>query len=121
MDIRRTESLKEGDSVYGNRARVKIVKNKVAPPFRVAEFDIIFNHGISKEGCILDVGVELGVIKKAGSWFEYNGAKFAQGRESAKEYLKENAKVAAEIEKKARELMKSANSVSPLEVGVEEE
>lgn len=121
MDIRRTESLKEGDSVYGNRTRVKIVKNKVAPPFRVAEFDIIFNHGISKEGCVLDVGVELGVIKKAGSWFEYNGAKFAQGREAAKEYLKENAKVASDIEKKARDLMKSANSVSPLEVGVEEE
>lgn len=120
LEIRRVESLKEGDRVFGNRVRVKVVKNKVAPPFRVAEFDVLFGEGISKEGGVLDVGAELGVIRKSGAWFEYNGSKFAQGREAAKIFLRENPKTAGEIEKKVRELVK-VGKTTPLEVGLEEE
>lgn len=120
LDIRRVESIKDGDQVTGNHVRVKVVKNKVAPPFRIAEFDIMFNEGISKESGILDVGTELGLVKKSGAWFEYNGEKIAQGREAAKAYLKTNLKVASEIEKKIRDLVKTSGS-APLAVGVEEE
>ncbi len=120
LDIRRVDSIKEGEVVTGNRVRVKVVKNKLAPPFRVAEFDIMFSEGISKESGILDVAVELNVVKKSGAWFEYEGQKIAQGREAAKTYLRENPKVAGEIEKKVRELVKTTGS-TPLEVGVEEE
>ena len=90
IDIRRTEALKNGSDIYGNTVKVKIVKNKVAPPFRSCEIDIIYGQGISKEAEILDKAVELGLIKKSGSWFEYQGNKIAQGRDSAKEYLKSN-------------------------------
>ena len=97
IDIRRTEALKTGSEIYGNTCKVKIVKNKVAPPFKQCEIDIIYGQGISKEGEILDRSVALGIIKKCGSWFEYNGSKIAQGRESAKDYIKNNPAVAAEL------------------------
>ncbi|MCX7794622.1 MAG: recombinase RecA [Thermodesulfovibrionales bacterium] len=103
LDIRRVENLKESADTVGGRVRVKIVKNKVAPPFKQAEFDIYFDEGISREGEILDLGVEKGIIEKAGSWFSYNGQRIGQGRESAREYLKNNPKVRDEIEKKIKE------------------
>ena len=97
IDIRRTEALKAGSEIYGNTVKVKIVKNKVSPPFKTCELDIIYGQGISKESEILDKAVELGLIKKSGSWFEYKGAKIAQGRDSAKEYIKVNEDVAKEL------------------------
>jgi recombination protein RecA len=116
MEIRKTQSLKEGTDVSGIKAIVKVVKNKVAPPFRQAEFDIMFNEGISKEGNLLDVGAEFGIIKKSGSWYEYNGEKIGQGREASKSYLKENPKIATEIDKKIREAVKGKHEI-PLSVG----
>ncbi len=103
LDIRRVESIKQDGEVIGNRTRVKVVKNKVAPPFREAEFDIIYGKGVSKEGNILDIAVNLDIIEKSGSWFSYNGERIGQGRENAKDYLVQNPKVAEEIEKKIRE------------------
>ena len=102
IDIRRTEALKTGADIYGNTVRVKIVKNKVAPPFKQCEIDIIYGQGISKEGEILDRAVELGIIRKAGAWFEYNGEKIAQGREAAKTYIKENEDVTKELLEKIK-------------------
>ena len=102
MDIRRIESIKQEGEVIGNRTRVKVVKNKVAPPFREAEFDIVYGKGVSKEGNILDIAVNLEIIEKSGSWFSYNGERIGQGRENAKAYLTENPKVAEEIETKIR-------------------
>lgn len=98
MDIRRIGSIKDGDGVTGNRTRVKVVKNKVAPPFREAEFDIVFNEGISKNGEILDLGVDQGIVDKSGAWYSFNGERLGQGREGAKIFLKENPEVANEIE-----------------------
>ena len=103
MDVRRIESLKQGGEVIGNRTRVKIVKNKVAPPFREAEFDIMFGQGISREGDILDLAADTGVINKSGAWYAYNGEKIGQGRENAKIYLKENPMVCEEVEAKVRD------------------
>lgn len=100
VDIRKIGQLKEGEEVQGNHTRVKIVKNKIAPPFRKAEFDIIFGEGISKIGEIIDLGVELNIIKKSGSWFSYGETKIGQGRESVKSLLKDNPELAEEIEKK---------------------
>ena len=100
VDIRKIGQLKDGEEVQGNHTRVKIVKNKIAPPFRKAEFDIIFGEGISKIGEIIDLGVELNIIKKSGSWFSYGETKLGQGRESVKELLKDNPELAEEIEKK---------------------
>ena len=102
LDIRRVESIKQDGEVVGNRTRVKVVKNKVAPPFREAEFDIMYGKGISKEGNILDIAVNLDIIEKSGSWFGYNGDRIAQGRENVKKYLIENPEVAKEIEEKIR-------------------
>jgi len=102
LDIRRTSQIKVGEDVIGNRVRVKVVKNKIAPPFRQAEFDIMYNQGISAEGDILDLATEKGIVEKAGAWFSYNGENVAQGREAAKTYLKENPKVLKEIDKKVR-------------------
>ncbi|MFT4532133.1 MAG: recombination protein RecA [Candidatus Saccharimonadales bacterium] len=102
MDIRRTSQIKTGEEIIGNRVRVKVVKNKVAPPFRQAEFDIMYNQGISVEGDILDLATERGIVEKAGAWFAYGGENIAQGREAAKKYLKENPKVLKEIDKKVR-------------------
>lgn len=104
MDIRRTSQIKTGEEIIGNRVRVKVVKNKIAPPFRQAEFDIMYNQGISVEGDILDLATERGVVEKAGAWFAYNGENIAQGREAAKQYLKDNPKALKEIDKKVREI-----------------
>ena len=111
LEIRRVQSLKEGAEFSGIRARVKVVKNKVAPPFRVAEFDIMFNEGISKEGNLIDVGVELGVVKKSGAWYEYAGEKLGQGKEAAKQTLRQNTKLNAEIEKNVRAMLADGKEV----------
>ncbi len=103
MDVRRIESLKQSGEVTGNRTRVKVVKNKIAPPFKEAEFDIMFGEGISKEGDILDLAAEINVINKSGAWYAYEGNKIGQGRENAKQYLKDNPEVCAVIEAKVRE------------------
>ena len=103
LDVRRIESIKQANEVIGNRTRVKVVKNKVAPPFKEAEFDIIYGQGISKEGNILDVGVNLDIINKSGAWFSYNGQKIGQGRENAKNFLRENPEILKEIETKIRD------------------
>ena len=105
LDIRRIESLKDGQDFVGNRVRVKVVKNKVAPPFRKAEFDIMFGEGISKEGSLLDMGVEHGIVRKAGAWSTYDGEQLGQGRENARTFLKEHGDVADEIYKKTIELL----------------
>jgi recombination protein RecA len=103
MDIRKIENIKQDGEVVGSRTRVKIVKNKVAPPFREAEFDIVYGKGISKEGSLLDLAVDLEIIDKSGSWFSYNGEKIGQGRENAKRYILEHPKMAEEVEKKVRD------------------
>ncbi len=105
LDIRRTTQIKDGDEALGNRVKVKVVKNKMAPPFKKAEFDIVFGEGISRSGEIVDLGVELGIIQKSGSWFSYNESKLAQGRESTKQLMKDNPDLAEEIEEKIREAM----------------
>ena len=102
LDIRKIENIKQDGEVVGNRARVKVVKNKVAPPFREAEFDIVYGKGISKEGNILDIGVNLDIVEKSGSWFSYNGERIGQGRENVKKYMKEHPEMMAEIEEKIR-------------------
>ena len=109
LDVRKLSQLKDGDDATGNRARVKVVKNKMAPPFRKAEFDIVFGEGISKLGEIVDLGVELGVIKKSGSWFSYGESKLAQGRDAVKQLLKDNPELCEEIEGKVREALKGVN------------
>ena len=105
LDIRRIGQIKEGDNVIGNRTKVKVVKNKVAPPFRIAEFDIMYGHGISKEGEIVDIGVEHNIIKKSGSWFSYGDTKIGQGRDTVKQMLLDNPELSAEIEAKIREAL----------------
>ena len=103
LDIRRTGQIKSGEEIVGNRTKVKVVKNKIAPPFRSAEFDIMYNEGISKSGDVLDLATTYGVVGKSGAWYDYAEAKIGQGREASKEYLCQNPKVLAEIEKKVRE------------------
>ena len=103
LDIRRIGSIKEKEEVVGNATRVKVVKNKVAPPFRQVEFDIMYGEGISKTGELIDLGVKAGIVEKSGSWFSYNDQRIGQGRENAKQFLKDNPKIAAELEKKIRE------------------
>lgn len=106
LDIRRIGQIKTGEDIMGNRVRVKVVKNKIAPPFRLAEFDIMYNEGISTTGDVLDLAAEHDVVAKAGAFYKYNDATIGQGREAAKQYLKENPKVLAEIDKKVREKLK---------------
>ena len=103
MDIRKTENIKQDGEFKGSRVRVKVIKNKVAPPFREAEFDVVYGEGISKEGNILDMAVNLDIVEKSGSWFSYNGDRIGQGRENVKKYLKENPKIMQEIDKKVRD------------------
>ncbi|HAU50228.1 MAG TPA: DNA recombination/repair protein RecA, partial [Clostridiales bacterium] len=105
LDVRRVESLRNGGEVIGNHTRVKVVKNKVAPPFREAEFDIMYGEGISKEGCVIDLAVDKDIMEKSGSWFAYNGQKIGQGKDNAKTYLKEHPEVRDEIEGKIRALL----------------
>jgi recombination protein RecA len=102
LDIRRIGSIKDKETVVGNQTRVKVVKNKVAPPFRVVEFDVMYGEGISKTGELIDLGVAASVVEKSGAWFSYNGQRIGQGRENAKAFLKENPQVANEIEQKIR-------------------
>ncbi|SDE40386.1 recombinase RecA [Auraticoccus monumenti] len=105
LDVRRIETLKDGSEMVGNRTRVKVVKNKVAPPFKQAEFDILYGQGISREGSLIDMGVESGIIRKAGAWFTYDAQQLGQGKENARTYLKTNPDVANEIEKRIKEKM----------------
>ena len=111
LDIRRIGQIKDGDQVKGNSTRVKVVKNKVAPPFRKAEFDIMFGRGISFESEIIDLGVELNIIKKSGSWFSYEGAKLGQGRDAAKQMVADNPELAAELEQKIMEALRAGASI----------
>jgi recombination protein RecA len=103
LDVRKVENLKDGTDIVGSRTRVKVVKNKVAPPFRQCEFDIMYGLGISKEGSLLDVGVDLELVKKSGAWFTYDGEQLGQGRENARQFLIEHTDVAREIERRIRE------------------
>lgn len=114
LDVRRIEQLKSGGEVVGNRTRVKVVKNKVAPPFREAEFDIMYGQGISREGEILDAAVKLDIIEKSGSWFSYNGSKIGQGRDNAKEFLRQNPELAEEI---AAQVMANADKLLNSKIG----
>ena len=118
MDVRRIDSIKQGENVVGNRTRIKVIKNKVAPPFKQAEFDIMYNEGISREGNIIDVGVKEEIVQKSGAWFSYGDIRLGQGRENAKQYLKENKEVALEIENKIR--AKYDMPLNTLETDVEE-
>jgi recombination protein RecA len=102
LDIRRIGAIKKGDEVLGNETRVKVVKNKVAPPFRLAEFEILYGHGISREGEIIDLGVKENIVEKSGSWYSYNGERVGQGKENAREFLLEHPETALEIEQQIR-------------------
>jgi recombination protein RecA len=103
LDVRRIETLKEGGDAVGNRTRVKVVKNKVAPPFKQAEFDIIYGQGISREGSLIDMGVDNGIVRKSGSWFTYEGDQLGQGKENVRTFLKDNPALADEIEMKIKQ------------------
>lgn len=110
IDVRKADALKDSDGMFGNRTKAKIVKNKLAPPFKTAEFDIIYGEGISQTGCLVDLGVDYGILEKSGSWFSYNGEKIAQGRDKAKDYLAANPAIAKEIEEKIRAAVAEAQS-----------
>lgn len=112
IDIRRTGSIKDKDEVVGNETRAKVVKNKVAPPFRTADFDIMYNRGISKEGELVDLGVKHEMVEKAGSWFSYNGIRVGQGRENAKQYMMDNPQIATELEEKLKARLMNASSAT---------
>jgi recombination protein RecA len=115
LDVRRVDSIKQGSDVVGNRVRVKVVKNKVAPPFRQVEFDHMYNEGISREGGLLDVGLEMGLVEKSGAWFNYGSARLGQGRENAKEFLRQNSDVAEDLERQIRESIAAFQSdTSPI-------
>lgn len=124
IDVRRIDSIKQGTEIVGNRVRAKVVKNKVAPPFRQAEFDIMYGLGISKEGSLLDLGVEEGIVAKSGAWYNYGEERLGQGRESAKEFLAEHADMRDEIERRLREKLGLPDPAVPLgttePAGVEE-
>jgi recombination protein RecA len=107
LDIRRRTQIKDGDKVLGNSTKVKVVKNKVAPPFQIAEFDIMYGLGISKVGEILDIGVELGIVKKSGSWFSYGETKLGQGRDAVKGLIKDNPELADELEGKIKDAIEN--------------
>src|SRR5208282_4280972 len=103
LDVRRIETLKEGTDAVGNRTKVKVVKNKMSPPFKVAEFDIIYGTGISREGSLIDLGVEQGIVRKSGAWYTYEGDQLGQGKENARNFLRDNPDMANEIEKRIKE------------------
>lgn len=103
LEVRRAEALKQGNDIVGNRTKIKVVKNKVAPPFRLAEVDIMYGEGISREGSILDIATDLEIVDKSGAWYSYNGDRLGQGRENSKQFLKENVEITAEIERKIRD------------------
>ncbi len=107
LDVRKSDTIKDGADAVGSRTKVKVVKNKLAPPFKTAEFDIIYGKGISKEGCVLDLAIENDIVQKSGAWFAYNGEKIGQGKENAKQFLLDNPQICAEIEAKIREIVKN--------------
>jgi recombination protein RecA len=117
LDIRRTGSIKKGEEVIGNETKIKVVKNKVSPPFKTAEFDILYGEGISREGEVIDMGVTAGVLEKSGAWYAYNGEKIGQGKDNAREFLRENPGLAVEIENKVRQSL----GIPLLKVGAEAE
>lgn len=119
LDVRKGEAIKEGANVIGNKTKIKVVKNKLAPPFKVAEFDIIYGKGISKSGCVVDLATQFGIIKKSGSWFAYNDEKIGQGKENTKAYLENHPEIYAEIEKQIIDEVKKDGL--PIEVGGDEE
>ncbi len=121
MDVRRQETLKKGDEMIGSRTRVKVVKNKVAPPFKQADFDIMYGEGVSREGSIIDVGTEMEIINKSGAWYSFNGERLGQGKENVKEFLRQNPVIAAEIEQRIRANMSLAGSPSTDDDGTYEE
>ncbi|MBN2984241.1 MULTISPECIES: recombinase RecA [Cohnella] len=112
LDVRRIDSIKQGNDVVGNRTRIKVVKNKVAPPFKQAEVDIMYGEGISKEGSIVDIGTELDIVQKSGAWFSFNGERLGQGRENAKQFLKDHPEISADIERQIRSLTLSSDAIS---------
>ena len=115
LEIRRVESIKDGTEIVGNRTRVKVVKNKCAPPFRSAEFDIVYGKGISREGSILDVATDLGVIKKSGAWYTYEGEQLGQGRENAKQFLRSTPEMMIELDQLVREMTAIKVEVDPID------
>ena len=115
LDVRKVDTLKQGNDMVGNRTRIKVVKNKIAPPFKQAEFDIMYGQGISHEGCLIDIGTDLDIIDKSGAWYSYSGERLGQGRENAKEFLKENTAVAIEIERKIREKLNIGGMIAESE------
>jgi recombination protein RecA len=121
LDIRRIETIKDGAEAVGNRVRVKVVKNKTSPPFRQAEFDIMYGKGISREGSLLDVAVDLGIVKKSGAWFTYEGEQLGQGRENAKTFLSENVDMMVEISEKIRQEVGIDADESEIDVTVEDD
>jgi len=121
LDVRRIETIKQGNDMVGNRTRIKVVKNKVAPPFKQAEIDIMYGEGISKEGSLVDIGVEMEIVQKSGAWFSFGGERLGQGRENAKQYLKDNPQVAAVIEKQIRDSSSLSASASPADFSKDEE
>jgi recombination protein RecA len=121
LDIRRVESIKDGAEIVGSRTRVKVVKNKCAPPFRSAEFDIMYGHGISREGSILDVAVDFDIVKKSGAWYTYEGEQLGQGRENAKQFLRESPELVVEIDERIRKMVATAAADVPLGAGVRDD
>lgn len=121
MEVRRVETLKQGSEMVGSRTRVKVVKNKVAPPFKQAEFDILYGEGISREGNIIDIGVELGIINKSGAWYAYNEERLGQGRENVREFLKEHKEITAELEEKIRAALAPGKINLGLGAGIEDD
>ena len=114
LDVRRVESLKNGTEVYGNRTKVKVVKNKVAPPFKVAEFDIMYGEGVSKESSVIDIAADLDILNKSGSWYSYNGNRLGQGKDTVKEILRNQPELMAEIEAKLYEMLNDADVIQRL-------
>lgn len=121
LDVRRVETLKQGNDMVGNRTRIKVVKNKVAPPFKQAEIDIMYGEGISREGSLIDIGVELDIVQKSGAWFSYNGERLGQGRENAKQYLKDHKEIAAQIEQNIRDASNLSATASQADFSADEE
>ena len=120
LDIRRIGAIKKGDEIVGNETRVKIVKNKVAPPFRIAEFDILYGEGVSKESELIDLGVKHNLIEKAGAWYSYGKDRIGQGKDNSRIFLKDNPEIALEVENKLRDIIAGDDSASKIEKDVSE-
>lgn len=120
LDVRKIDTLKQGNEIVGNRTRIKVVKNKIAPPFKQAEFDIMYGHGVSREGCIVDMGTDMDIIEKSGAWYSYEGTRLGQGRENVKEFLKVNTVVRNEIEAKIREKLIVKTDSASVEDSIDE-